>query len=458
MTGLRGRLVALLAVVCAVALGVCALTLLPPLEQRLRDDQINALVRRAREDAAGLERVAGSPPRRSAELTLAARALRRREGADVALVTADGTVLAVTDPDEASRAFPEAIQALRTGHTVKSTTGTGRELEAQVAVPTGDGFAIALRKPLAGASGAAAVVGRAFLVAVAVSLVIALLLGTLLAGRVVRRLRGLRDSALKVAELGPTAEFKADSALDEVGDLSRAFAVMQEHLREQESARRAFVATASHELRTPLTSLRVMLDVLRSDLEGPHPDVPAALAQVEEAEAQADRLSALTGDLLDLSRLDAGVPLRSELVEIAELARSVAAELVVRASELGREIALDASQGQWAVADPGSAAQVLRILLDNALRHGGGDVQITVDGHDGMARIAVQDDGTGVPQADRERVFERFERGEGAQPGFGLGLAIGRELAGLMGGTLTLDPAGAGGARFVFELPGGPTP
>src|SRR5205807_6260439 len=135
--------------------------------------------------------------------------------------------------------------------------------------------------------------------AAVVSLVVALILGTFLAGRVIRRLRSLRDSALTVAELGPSAEFRPDGGLDEVGDLSRAVAVMQEHLREQENARRAFVATASHELRTPLTSLRVMLDSVRGDLEGPRPDVSAALAQVTEAEAQADRLSALTADLLN---------------------------------------------------------------------------------------------------------------------------------------------------------------
>jgi signal transduction histidine kinase len=233
---------------------------------------------------------------------------------------------------------------------------------------------------------------------------------------------------------------------------------MQEHLREQENARRAFVSTASHELRTPLTSLRLMLDALRSDLDGANPDLAGARKQIAEAEAQADRLSALTGDLLDLNRLDAGVPLRSELVEVTELARSVVAELEVRATEVKREIALAAPDPLWAVGDPGSAAQVLRILLDNALRHGGGRVQVDVGQDDGMVTIAIQDSGPGVADDDDERVFERFERGASTEPGFGLGLAIGRELAELMNGSLRLDRKGTEGARFVFSLPGGPAP
>ncbi|MDX6657372.1 MAG: hypothetical protein QOH62_2165 [Solirubrobacteraceae bacterium] len=457
MTGLRGRLVALLAVVCVVALGVCALTLLPPLDQRLRNDQVTELIREARQEAPALGRVAGFPPRRSPELTRAARLLRRRGGADVVLIAADGKVLAITDPD-APVVVADAVRALRTGHTLRSATGSGKEAETRVVVPTKGGFAIALHEPIGSARGAAGVVGRAFLVAGVVSLVIALLLGTLLAGRVVRRLRSLRDTALKVAELGPAAEFQADNARDEVGDLTRAFAVMQEHLREQESARRAFVATASHELRTPLTSLRLMLDSLRDHLDGDKPDLAAARRQVGVAEAQADRLSALTSDLLDLNRLDAGVPLRSELVEVAELARSVVAELVVRATEAGREIGLSAPEPLWAVADPGSAAQVLRILLDNALRHGGGAMHVDVSREGPLVTISVQDEGAGVPVADRERVFERFERGGSGQPGFGLGLAIGRELAELMDGTLTLDSRAGRGARFVLALPGGPAP
>jgi signal transduction histidine kinase len=276
----------------------------------------------------------------------------------------------------------------------------------------------------------------------------------------VRRLRRLRDTALTVAKLGPLAEFQADGGRDEVGDLTRAFATMQRHLREQEAARRAFVATASHELRTPLTSLRVMLDGLRGDLADPWVDLEHARAAVEHADVQAERLSNLTSELLDLSRIDAGVPLRCELFELVELARSAHAELEVRAGEAGRPIVVMPSTSCWAVGDPGSTAQIVRILLDNALRHGGGVVTVAIEHRDGMAAVMVQDEGLGIPRVDRERIFARFERGASANPGpgFGLGLAIGRDLARRMGGELGLDGPQGAGARFVLTLPRAPAP
>jgi signal transduction histidine kinase len=114
----------------------------------------------------------------------------------------------------------------------------------------------------------------------------------------------------------------------------------------------------------------------------------------------------------------------------------------------------------WAKADPGSTAQIVRILLDNALRHGAGPVTVGVEHRNGMAAVVVQDDGLGVPPVDRERIFARFERGASANPGpgFGLGLAIGRDLARRMGGELELDGPGATGARFVLTLPRAPAP
>ena len=159
-------------------------------------------------------------------------------------------------------------------------------------------------------------VRRAFTVAAAAGLAGALLFGLLLAGRLIRRLRRLRDTALRLSDIGPQAELKPDDGRDEIGDLSRAFATMQHRLREQEQARRAFVATASHELRTPLASLSVMLDMLVDDLHAEPADVRSARTQAANAEAQVQRLSLLSAELLDLSRIDAGIPLRSELVEL----------------------------------------------------------------------------------------------------------------------------------------------
>jgi signal transduction histidine kinase len=233
---------------------------------------------------------------------------------------------------------------------------------------------------------------------------------------------------------------------------------MQTRLREQEQARRGFVATASHELRTPVASLQVMLDLLIADLEADPVAVADARQQARNADAQAARLSQLAGELLDLSRIDAGLAPRREPVDVGEVLRSVIAELEVRLAGEGRRIALDVDGNAEALGDPGDVARILRILLDNALRHtpapGGVRTAVTADGP--RVGILVEDEGPGVPAEDRDRIFERFARGAEAVPGgFGLGLAIGRELARRMGGDLVLDDAEAG-ARFVLWLPVAP--
>jgi signal transduction histidine kinase len=166
----------------------------------------------------------------------------------------------------------------------------------------------------------------------------------------------------------------------------------------------------------------------------------------------------LAAELLDLSRLDAGVELRSEPVELGELVRAVASEFEQRAADV--DVTIDAVPPIgpcWAQGDPGAIARVLRILLDNALRFSPPGEAIRVAAHYSgeHARIEVEDAGPGVPPAERELVFHRFQRGSstGGEGGFGLGLAIGRELAEKLGGSLTLrDLPDGPGACFVLEL------
>jgi signal transduction histidine kinase len=232
---------------------------------------------------------------------------------------------------------------------------------------------------------------------------------------------------------------------------------MQEDLRRQEAARRAFVATASHELRTPLTMLQGTMELLEEDLRSGRLDELDALRQVGGARKGLDRLSTLAGELLDLSRLDAAVPLRAEPVELGELARAVAAEFELRARErlTAVEVALPAGPC-WGHGDPDAVARVVRILLDNALRYGPRGVPVRVQARAGSAHasIRVSDAGPGIPEEERDRIFERFHRGSGAGAagGFGLGLAIGRELARRMGGDLDVADADSGGTSFVLKL------
>ena len=133
-----------------------------------------------------------------------------------------------------------------------------------------------------------------------------------LASTLLRRLGRLRAAALRISAEGPTASMPRDTGHDEVGDLARALGGMQEELRRQESARRAFVATASHELRTPLTMLQGTMELLEEDLQDGQLDLTDAQRQVATARRELLRLSTLAEELLDLSRLDAAVPMRSE--------------------------------------------------------------------------------------------------------------------------------------------------
>lgn len=456
LRGLRGRLVGALVLGSAVTLAVAAVLLLSPLQSRLLRDGTDTLVATVRAQRSTLAALPITDVRRGRTAILsAARELRRRTGAEITILTPRGTVVAATDPDNsAERRVPPA--ALLTTSTTGTVVQSGATVMARVLLPMriqGARVVVVAERRLNDVRDAASVVKRAFVKAAVISLAIALLLGLLLAGRLVRRLRALRDTALRVAELGPVVEMHADTTRDEVGDLTRALATMQDHLREEEQARRSFVATASHELRTPLSSLRLMLDLLRDDLDGEAPDLDDARRQVAGAEAQAQRLGQLASDLLDLSRVDAGTPVRREPVNVGEVARSIVAEFTLRAAEADQALALEAPDGAWAYGDPGAVAQVIRILVDNALSHGtapGGEIAVAVVPRDGGVDVDVADDGPGVPPEDRERIFLRFERGAThGTPGFGLGLAIGRELARRMEGDLTLAPAGE---RIVFRL------
>ena len=177
-----------------------------------------------------------------------------------------------------------------------------------------------------------ALVRNALFTAAAIGLAVAIGLGLALSSTLTRRLGRLQRSALRITAEGPEAPAPTDRGRDEVGDLARALGRMQEELRRQEAARRSFVATASHELRTPLTMLQGTMELLDEDLrEGG--DLTDAQEQVASARGELRRLGVLATELLDLSRLDAAVQLRSEPVELGEIARAVAAEFSLRAGE-----------------------------------------------------------------------------------------------------------------------------
>ncbi|GAB2858315.1 HAMP domain-containing sensor histidine kinase [Streptomyces deserti] len=227
---------------------------------------------------------------------------------------------------------------------------------------------------------------------------------------------------------------------DEVARLARTTNETLAALEASVERQRRFVADASHELRSPIASLRTQLEVAVA-----HPE----LLDLEGAVEDTVRLQRLAADLLLLARLDAGErPAPEARVDLAALAREVAA---------GRTgVTVDAE----AVDVAGSRGQLGRLLanlLDNAQRHARSAVAVTVRRDGDCAVVGVADDGDGVPEADRERIFERFVRLDAARSrddgGAGLGLAIARDVAVRHGGTLTAGEAPAGGALFELRLP-----
>jgi signal transduction histidine kinase len=459
--GLRPSLLGALTLTSVVTLSVAALALLPPLKSRLYSDalsQTESAVDLAKPGLTGIALVGGQPrPRQLRKQALAVKSHFKAER--VIVLSTRLQALADTDPDEPLQlARSVAASSLRVKRAGKPQHIVHNGLLV-VASPYDDHsvpLVLEIFARLDYVEQATDVVSDAFLEAAAAGLAVALLLGAALSERLVRRLRRLRD-ATSVFERGGFDEHDLtnlivpdDLARDEIGELARAFASMRARLLKQEQARRAFVATASHELRTPLTSLDGMLELLADDLGSEQLDIEDARKRVALAQQQSRRLSNLATDLLDLSRIDSSLELRSEAVELGELARAVSAEFELRALERDVAVTIEGADRRcWAEGDPGGVARIVRILLDNALRiaPAHSTVTIAIANGAGHCTLAVSDRGPGVMADERELIFERFRRGtrRDGEGGFGLGLAIGRELAERMGGTLELrgDPPGA---------------
>ena len=467
--GLRGRLLVAFVVTSMITLAVVAAIVLGPLQRQLRDQSVetlnDALVASVPEFQDALRTPFEEDTLRFQRVSDASVDLRNRVDTRVLLDADDDNDTLPTfyydsdfTPSTTQDATIAALTAIREDRAVTTVEGdqVTIALHLRNGAPEPDGVLVAQRR-LTEVAAAANQVRNALLAGAGVGLLVAIALAITLSGTLLRRLARLRTAALRITKEGPDAPAPRDTGRDEVGDLALALARMQEELRRQEAARRSFVSTASHELRTPLTMLQGTMELLEDDLRAGRLDKEDGLRQVETARLGLNRLSTLAGELLDLSRLDAAVPLRTEPVELGEIVRAVAAEFELRAERRDTpiEVALPAN-ACWGRGDPDAIARVARILLDNALRYGPPATPVRVAAHadHGQAVITVADAGPGIPAAERERIFERFHRGSaaGSAGGFGLGLAIGRELARRMGGELALDDAGVPGTRFALTL------
>jgi signal transduction histidine kinase len=250
---------------------------------------------------------------------------------------------------------------------------------------------------------------------------------------------------------GEPSRLPVPPAGDELSRLAQTLNEMLARLQAAVEHERRFVADASHELRTPLALLRTELDLAlrrprsREELE----------SALRSAAVETQRLSRLADDLLLIARADQGLlPMRQEVVAVDDLLADAATRFANRARSLGRELRVVETE-LHVDADPLRAGQALANLVDNALVHGDGTVELRAEERDGFVELHVRDAGSGFPLEFRNRAFDRFSRADEARSGggSGLGLTIVELVAGAHGGEAGLGEPPGGGADVWISLP-----
>jgi signal transduction histidine kinase len=263
-----------------------------------------------------------------------------------------------------------------------------------------------------------------------------------LAGRALRPVEAMRQEVENISHTTLQRRVREPRSHDEVARLARTMNSMLGRLQASRDHERQFLSDASHELRSPLASMRAQLETgsWSSDADG--------------VKAEAARLAHIVDDLMDLAKADEAAPPTSE----TDLDEVVLEEVAAIAST--SEITIDATNVGAArlIGDRQALARMVRNLVDNASRHAASRVDVSLTNVDGIVTLTVDDDGDGVAEEDRKRVFERFTRTDSSRSrdtgGVGLGLAVVRATAERHGGDVRCDTSPTGGARFVVTLTG----
>ncbi|MFC6085546.1 sensor histidine kinase [Sphaerisporangium aureirubrum] len=275
-----------------------------------------------------------------------------------------------------------------------------------------------------------------------------------LTGRVLRPVDAVRAELSRIDFGDPAARVSEPGKAREITRLCRTINTVlgRLHKAQEERAEIAhrqwqFASDVSHELRTPITGLRVQLEVAQQDPRR------ARLSELLGTTLnQVERLEMITEDILSLARVRARPPVEPRRLDLAAL---VEVEVAQRTDRL--PVRLHLTPGTTVTAVPSQIGRVLANLLDNAQRHATRLVSVEVRATRAAVELAVSDDGKGIAEADRERVFQRLIRLDDARRldrnGTGLGLAIARDIAHAHHGTLSVEESATGGARFVLRLP-----
>lgn len=441
---LRTRLTVLTAGLLCVTLIAGALTLTTVLS-RTRVSELDDIVRDRAATTAELVAADSLPDALPVE----------EPGEIVQVLDAEGLVVASSP--SASRTLPvlplDEVARLRaataTSGVVSPTSSSAYDGQARVAVvPTtwrGDPVTVVATMPLAEVQGLLRALSLSLVGVVPTLTGILAVAVWLVLGRALHPVERMRSAAAQVARAGGPGSLPVSPADDEISALARTLNEMLDRLETASARQRRFVADAAHELRSPLATLRASLEVA-----GQHPEVYRTDELAEDLVGEVLRMQALVDDLLLLARVGSAPRARVE-VDLQDVVRDAVGG---SGAVLQRtDVTVQVRGSGAAVGDPPALGRVVRNLVDNAVRHAASRVRVTV----GPGTVTVDDDGAGIPAADRDRVFERFVRLDEARQreagGSGLGLAIVREIAREHGGDVTLSRAPLGGLRARVVVP-----
>jgi two-component system, OmpR family, sensor kinase len=459
---LRTRVTLVFSAIMFLALAALYVYVAPGLQSRLLHDQLAGLAADAEHHSRDIAGTVGSnDPLPVVQTRVNAAALATGDRVTLLLVNhvPPGAVLSgMADSSRRSAtavlSFGVAKRAVASARPLTGTEETPAGTVAEAAYPVafhGQVEAVIVySSPASGVVRTVSTVRHQILVAGAIALLFALVGSWLMARALAQRVKRLERAAEQVAAGDFAQPIPVDSS-DELGQLAVAFNQMQHQLSQLESARKKFIATASHELRTPIFSLGGFVELLEDEDLDPE----TRRRFLEQVRDQVERLRKLSVDLLDLSRLESGsLELRVEQVDLGELTRSVAGEFEPVLAQHDSHLELRVGPGRLdAVCDPVRVAQIVRILIDNALVHTppGSLIAVTARRTEEQVRLAVHDDGEGIDAQALSRIFEPFYTADDAQ-GSGLGLAIASELAERMSGRLSVDSR-PGDTTFTLDIP-----
>ena len=469
LRSIRTRLAVIFFAITFLAVAVVYVIIAPPLTSSLQNEKVNSLravagplIAKKKHFFADLHLEDPTPATTKANAEAFAKSAEQATSSEVTIVDVSLTVTGTAEPSTRVLAFYPSNAPQSAAETfaapialagASNTDAVGGLALAGYPVSHRGSLVrvVVFSQSLGDIGGAVSFVRSRVLLAAGVALAVALLTGVLVARALTVRLLRLEQTAQRVAVGDFEAHF-SDSSGDELGRLARALADMQSQLEGLEDARRRFIATASHELRTPIFSLGGFLELIQDeDL-----DDETRRQFVGQVRVQVDRLGKLATQLLDLSRLESGsVELAPAPTDLGVLARAVSAEFVPALAQHDSRLELDAPDAPVrAICDPERVAQLLRILIDNALIHtsAGTGVVVTVapPNGEGGASLSVRDRGPGIPEEALGRIFEPFYGSDGAR-GAGLGLAIAHELTVQMGARLDVVSA-PGDTTFTLLL------